>query len=118
MRGAREDSKLGTDGSERDMLDVSNQATLKKFLAIGVNSLVNQFELLSSLARCIMRLAGLRATEENVHSLGWLFTAIGLWTWETTVTSHNSAETSLTPAKFGCALLLYALHCVHGMLTS
>ena len=65
-----------------------------------------------------MRLAGFCAAEKDVDSLGWLFTAIGLWTWETTVTSHNPAETSLTPAKFGCALLLYALHCVHGMLTS
>ena len=99
-------------------LPQSEQATLKKFLAIGVNSLVNQFELLSSLAWCIMRLAGLRATEENVHSLGWLFTAVRLRTWETTVSSHNTAEPSLTPAKFGCALLLHTLHCVHGMLTS
>ena len=99
-------------------LPQSEQATLKKFLAIGANSLVNQFELLSSLAWCIMRLAGLRATEENVDSLGWLFTAIRLRTWETTVASHHAAEPSLTPAKFGSALFLYALHGVHGMLTS
>ena len=99
-------------------LPQSAQATLKKFLAIGVNSLVNQFELLSSLAWCIMRLAGLRATEENVHSLGWLFTAVRLRTWETTVSSHNAAETALTPAKFGGASLLNALNGVHGMLAS
>lgn len=65
-----------------------------------------------------MRLASFRATEENVDSLGWLFTAIGLRSWETTVTRHHSAETSLTPTKFGGALFLHTLHCVHGMLAS
>ncbi len=65
-----------------------------------------------------MRLAGFCAAEEDVDSLCWLFAAVRFRTGETAVTSHNSAETSLTPAKFGCALLLYALHCVHGMLTS
>ena len=65
-----------------------------------------------------MRLAGFCASEEDVDSLSWFLTAVWFGTRETTVTSHNSAETSLTPAKFGCALLLYALHCVHGMLTS
>ena len=99
-------------------LPQSLQATLRKCFAMMFNSLVNQFEFLRSLAWCVVRLAGFRTSEENVDSLGWLFTAIRLRTWETTVTSHHAAEPSLTPAKFGSALFLYALYGVHGMLTS
>ena len=99
-------------------LPQSLQETFRKCFAIVFNSLVDQFEFLCTLAWCVMRLAGFGAAEEDVHSLGWLFTTVWFRTWETSVTSHDSAETSLTPAKFGCALLLYALHCVHGMLTS
>lgn len=65
-----------------------------------------------------MGFPGLRATVENVHSLGWLFPAVWFWTWETTVSSHDTTETALTPAKFGGASLLDALNGVHGMLAS
>lgn len=65
-----------------------------------------------------MRLTRFCATEENVHSLGWLLTAFRLWTWETTVTSHNTAEPALTPAKFGCALFLHTLDGMHSVLAS
>lgn len=99
-------------------LPQSLQATLRKFFAILFISLVDQFELLCSLAWRIMRFTGFGAAEKDVNSLGWLFTAVRLWTRETTVTSHNPAETSLTPAKFGSALFLYALYCVHGVLAS
>lgn len=65
-----------------------------------------------------MGLASFCAAEEDIDSLGWFFTAVWFGSWETAVSCHNSAEPALTPAKFGCALLLDALHCVHGMLTS
>jgi hypothetical protein len=99
-------------------LPQSLQATLRKFFAILFISLVDQFELLCSLAGRIMRFSGFGAAEKNVDSLGWLFTAFRLWTWETTVTSHNSAETTLTPTKFRSALFLHALYCMHCVLAS
>ena len=96
----------------------SLQATLRKFFAMVFISLVNQFKLLSTLARCVMRLTRFCATEENVHSLGRLLTAFRLWTWETTVSSHNTAEPALTPAKFGGALFLHTLDGMHSVLAS
>ena len=65
-----------------------------------------------------MGLARLRASVQNVHALGGLFPTVGFWTRETSVTRHNPAKTSLTPTEFRSTLFLYALHCVHGMLTS
>ena len=65
-----------------------------------------------------MRFASFCASVKNIHSLGRLLTAFRLWTRETTVSSHNTAETSLTPAKFRSSLLLHSLNCMHCMLTS
>ena len=58
------------------------------------------------------------ASVEDVHALGWLLTTIRLWTRETTVSSHNSAEPSLTPAKFGSSPFLDSLNRVKGVLAS
>lgn len=65
-----------------------------------------------------MCFAGLRASVENVDSLGWLFSAIGLWTWETAVTCHDASEAALTPTKFRSTLFLDALNGVECVLTS
>ena len=65
-----------------------------------------------------MGFPGLRATVENVHSLGWLFTAVWFWTWETTVSSHDSTETSLTPTKFRSTSLFDALNGMQCVLAS
>lgn len=64
-----------------------------------------------------MGLAGLRASVEDVDALGWFFTTVGFWTRETTVSSHNTAETSLTPAQFRSPSFLHTLHRVEGVLT-
>jgi hypothetical protein len=101
-----------------DSLPQSRQLTFRKLFVIFYTSLVNQFEFLSTLARGIVGFAGFSAPVENVNSLGWLFTTVRLWTWETTVSSHDTTETALTPAKFGGASLLNALNGVHGMLAS
>ena len=65
-----------------------------------------------------MCLAGFRAPVENVDALGRLLATVGFWTWETAVPSHDTAETSLTPAKFGGSLLLDTLDRVERVLPS
>jgi hypothetical protein len=65
-----------------------------------------------------MCLTGFCATVNDVDSLGWLFTAFGFGTWETTVSSHDSAETALTPLQFTRTALLYALNSMHGVASS
>ena len=99
-----------------DSLPQSRQETFRKLLAIWSTSLVHQFKLLCTLAGGVMGLAGLGASVENVDALRGLFATIGFWTWETTVPRHDPTETALTPAKFGGAALLDALHGVHGVL--
>jgi hypothetical protein len=99
-------------------LPQSRQLTFRNWLVIVFTSAVDQFEFLGSLARSVMRFAGFSAPVENVHSLRWLFSAVGLWTWETTVTRHDATESSLTPAQLRSALLLHTLHGVEGVLTS
>ena len=81
-------------------------------------SSVNKLEFLSTLAGCVVGLSGFSAPVENVHSLGWLFTAVGFGTWETTVSSHDTTEASLTPAKFGSTSLFDTLNGVEGVLSS
>jgi hypothetical protein len=81
-------------------------------------SAVDEFEFLSTLARSVVSLSGFRAAVENVDALGWLLPTVGLWTWETTVSSHDAAEASLTPAKFRGSLFLDALNRVKGVLAS
>ena len=58
------------------------------------------------------------ASVKDVHALGWLLTTVGLGTRETTVSSHDSTESSLTPAKFGSSSFLDSLNGVQGVLTS
>ena len=53
-----------------------------------------------------------------MYSLGWFFTTIRLRTWETTVSGHDSAESSLTPLQLASALLLDTLDGMHCVLTS
>ena len=81
-------------------------------------SAVNEFEFLGTLARSVVRFARFRAAVENVDALRGLFTSIGFWTWETTVSGHDTAETSLTPAELRGSLLLHTLHGVEGVLAS
>ena len=101
-----------------DSLPQSRQLTRRNWLDIGNTSAVDKFEFLCTLARSVVRFARFRATVENVHSLGGLFTAIGLWTRETSVPGHDASEAALTPAKLGSSLLLDSLHGVEGVLTS
>jgi hypothetical protein len=101
-----------------DSLPQSRQLTLRKWLFMLFTSSVDQFEFLGSLARSIVCFARLRASVENVDSLGRFFSTIRLRTWETTVTRHDPSEASLTPAKFRSALFLYALNGVECVLTS
>lgn len=79
-------------------------------------STIDQFEFLCPLAGCVVRFARFRASVENVDPLGWLFTAIRFWTWEPTVSSHDSAEPSLSPSKFRSSSLLDTLDGVKGVL--
>ena len=65
-----------------------------------------------------MSLASLSASIQDIYSLGGFFSAVRFWPWETTVTSHNLSESSLTPLKFGGTLFLDALNCMHRVLTS
>ncbi len=97
-------------------VEQSRQATLMKLPDMLITSLVHEFEFLRTLARSVMGLARLGAAVEDVDALGWLFTTVRLGTRETAVPSGDLTEASLTPAKFGCALLLDALHGVEGVL--
>lgn len=64
-----------------------------------------------------MRFSSLSASKQDIYSLSWFFSTIWLWTWETTVTSHNFSESSLTPFQFRSTLLFDTLNSMHGMLT-
>lgn len=65
-----------------------------------------------------MGFTGFSAAVENVDSLGWFFSTVGLWTWETTVTGHDAAEATLTPSELGGSLFLDTLNRVEGVLAS
>ena len=58
------------------------------------------------------------ASVEDVHALGWLLATVRLWTRETSVSSHDTTEPSLTPAKFGCSPFLDTFNRVKGVLAS
>ena len=96
----------------------SRHETFRNFAVIFYTSIIHKFELLCTLARGVMSLASLSAAEKDVDTFCWLFTAVRLWTWETTVSCHDSSETTLTPLQFTCALLFDTLDCVHGVLAS
>ena len=101
-----------------DSLPQSRQLTRRKWLVIGFTSSIHKFEFLCTLARCVVGFSGFCAPVKNVDALRGLFTTVGFWTWETTVTSHHSAETSLTPAKLGSSLFLDTFNGVQGVLAS
>ena len=58
------------------------------------------------------------ASVKDVHALGRLLTTVGLGTRETSVSSHDSTESSLTPAKLGSSSFLDTLNGVQGVLAS
>ena len=101
-----------------DSFPQSLQETFINWPTIIFTSSVYEFKLLGSLARCIVGLTRLSTTIENVNSLGRLFSTIGLWTWETTVSTHDLTEPSLPPTKFRSPLFLNSLNCVERVLTS
>ena len=101
-----------------DSFPQSLQETFINWPDIFFTSSIHEFKLLGSLARRIVGLTRLSTTIENVNSLGRLFSTIGLWTWETTVSTHDLTEPSLSPTKFRSSLLLNALNRVERVLTS
>jgi hypothetical protein len=101
-----------------DSFPQSLQETFINWPDIIITSSIHEFKLLGSLARCIVGLASLSTTVENVNSLGRLFSTVGFWTWETTVPAHDLTEPSLSPTKFGSSLFLYTLNRVERVLTS
>ncbi len=64
-----------------------------------------------------MGFSSLRATENEIDSLGRLLTTLWLWTWETTVTRSDAPEATLTPLELGSTSLLDALNGVLGVAT-
>lgn len=78
-----------------------------------LESLVDEFEFLRSLAWRSVGLSSFSTPVENVDSLGRLFTAFGFGTRETAVTSCHSAESPLTPLQFTRTALLDTLNGVH-----
>jgi hypothetical protein len=83
-----------------------------------LESLVDKFEFLRSLAWWSVRLSSFSTSIQDVDSLGGLFTTLGLWAWETTVTRSDSTEASLTPLQFTCTALFDALNGVHSVASS
>ncbi len=65
-----------------------------------------------------MSLAGLCASVEDVDTLGRFLATVGLWTRETSVSSHDTTKPSLTPAELRGSLFLHALHGVERVLAS
>ena len=101
-----------------DSFPQSLQETFINWPTIVFTSSIHEFKLLGSLARRIMGLTSLSTTIENVYSLGRLFSTIRLWTWETTVSTHDLTEPSLSPTKFRSPLFLNSLNRVERVLTS
>ena len=99
-------------------LPQSLHETFINWPTIFLTSSIYEFEFLGSLAWSIVSLTRFSATVKNVNTLGWLFTAIRLWTWETTISSHHFSEPSLTPAKFRGSLFLDTLNSMERVLTS
>ena len=83
-----------------------------------LESLVDEFEFLRSLAWRSVRLSCFGTPIENVNPLCRLFTAFGLWPRETAVTRSHSAESALTPLQFTRTAFLDTLNGVHGVASS
>lgn len=81
-------------------------------------SLVYQFKFLRSLAWSVVCFTSFSTTVKDIDSLCRFFTAFRTWSWETSVTGHDSSESSLTPSQFGCSLLLDSLDGVNCVLAS
>ncbi len=90
----------------------SRQDTRTKFPVTNLTSIIGQVEFLCPLTLWSMRLTSLSTAIKDIHTACRLFTALGFWTWETTVSSSDSAESSLTPFQLTCSALLDALYCV------
>ena len=78
-------------------------------------SLVDELEPLGTLTWCIVCLAGLSTSEQDIDPLGRLLSTIGLWTGETAVSRSDPSEAALAPLQFAGTLLLDALHDMHGV---
>jgi hypothetical protein len=83
-----------------------------------LESLVDEFEFLRSLAWWSVCLSGFGAPVQDIDPLCWFFTTFGLWTRETAVTSSHTTESTLTPLQFTRTALLDTLDGVHGMASS
>jgi len=81
-------------------------------------SLIDEFELLSTLALGGMRLPSLCAAVDDIDSLGRLLSTLWLGTRESTVTGSDSAESSLTPLELTRSALLDPLDSMHRVLAS
>ena len=81
-------------------------------------SLIDEFEFLRSLAWRSVCLSCFCAPVQNIDALCWLFTTFRFGTRETSVTSCDSAESSLTPLQFTRTALFDTLDGVHGMTSS
>ena len=90
----------------------SRQDTRTKFPVINLTSIIGQVEFLRSLTLWSMRLTSLSTAIKDIHTACRLFTALRFWTWETAVSSSDSAESSLTPFQLTCTALLDALYSV------
>ena len=75
----------------------SRHDTFRNLADITITSIIDEFEFLSTLAWRIVCFTSFSTTEKDVNSLGRFFATVWFRTWETTVSSHDSAEPSLTP---------------------
>ena len=83
-----------------------------------LESLVDEFEFLRSLAWRSVCLSGFGAPIEDVDPLCWLFTTFRLWSRETTVSRGHSTEAALPPLQFTRTAFLDTLNGVHGVASS
>ena len=90
-------------------LPQSRQDTFRKPLFISITSLIDEFETLGALTRSIMRFSSFGTAEQDIDALGGFFPAFWFWPRESTVSSSDSAKSSLTPLQFAGSLLLDAL---------
>ena len=94
----------------------SLHATRMNPLDISIPLVVHEFEFLRTLTWRIVRFSGLRATVEDVHSLGGLLSALGLRAREPSVPRCDAAEAALSPLQFTRSLLLHTFHGVQRVL--
>ena len=96
----------------------SRQDTRTKFPVINLTSIISQVEFLRPLTLWSMSLSGLSTTVKDIYTACGFFTTFRFGTWETTVSSSNSTESSLTPFQLTCSTLFDTLYCVNCMTSS